>query len=129
MWKFWEWLDGRNQRPFSAWRLALPTVERARLDDKMRAVQVFGIEAPCLKGPISGYRHLYKIRVQGPTQALRPILCRGPFDMDGEFTMLIGAREIQRNWDPPGALGDAEARRLEVASDPSRRVRYEVPQP
>lgn len=95
----------------------------------MRLIEVFGPDAQCLKGPIRGYNHLYKIHVQGASQALRPLLCRGPFEMDAEFTVLMPAREINWDWDPPGAPEEAEKRRKEIAVDRSLRVVYEVPKP
>jgi hypothetical protein len=47
--------------------------------------------------------------------------------MDAEFTLLTGAREQGFDWDPPAAREEAERRRLEVKTDPSRRIRYMVP--
>jgi len=128
MWEFFECFDRRGQREFSLWRLELPRIERALLDEKMRMIQVFG-QASCLKGPIRGHRHLYKIRVQGPTVALRPLLCRGPIRMDREFTMLQQMTEVGGKDTPPGAKSEADRCRSEIIRDPSRRVRYEVPQP
>src|SRR5205809_5158524 len=111
MWAFWEYVTRRGDREFSAWRLRLPTAERAQLDEKMRAIQSMGLNVSCLKGPLKGYRHLYKIRVQGPTKALRPLLCRGPKDKDGELTMLIPMTEVEGRDDPPNAKQEAERRR------------------
>ena len=126
---FWEYLTRRGEREFSIWRAGLPSVERALLDEKMRAIEMLGIGVGCLKGPLRGHRHIYKIRVQGPTIAVRPLLCRGPQNKGSEFTMLRPMVEIGGKDDPPGAKDDAERRRLEILADPSRRVRYEVPRP
>src|SRR5258706_699374 len=115
---FWEYLNRRGDREFSAWRLGLPTRERATLDEKMRAIQAMGAVVQCLKGPLSGYRHLYKIRVQGPNMALRPLLCKGPINKDDEFTMLKPMTEVGGSDQPPGAKNDAESRRLEIVRDP-----------
>lgn len=128
MWKFFEWVDRRGQGAFSAWRLSLPRRERATLDEKMRAIQQFGIEVCCLKGPLRGHRHLYKIRVQGP-RALRPLLCRGPLEPDEEFTLLAPMVEVGDVDTPAGAKNEADRRREEIIHDPSRRMRYEVPAP
>lgn len=122
----WEYLDRRDRRPFSLWRERLSKLEQARLDDKMRALQVFGTQVAFLK-PVSKFPHLKKLRVVVPDQALRPLLCVGPFDMTGEFTMLAGAREQNFEFDPPGVREEAERRRLEIMVDRTRRVIYEVP--
>ena len=129
MWQFWEYLDGRGNREFSQWRLGLPVSERALLDEKMRAIERMGLNVSCLKGPLRGYRHLYKIRVQGRNVALRPLLCRGPQNKDTEFTLLKPMTEVGRRDQPPSAKPEAEARRLEVERNPTRRARYEVPSP
>ena len=129
MWTFWEYLDRHGRRTFSEWRLGLQKVERATLDEKMRMVEAFGPGASSLKGPIKGFRHLYKIRVMTPNRALRPILCKGPQDKDREYTLLKGAFEVGGNWEPYGAPADADAKRVEVVTDYRRRIKYEVPKP
>lgn len=126
--EFWEYLDRRGQRVFTAWRERLKPAERARVDDKMRAVETFGTTAPCLK-PVTGFPHLRKIRIFVPDQNLRPLLCLGPFDLHSEFTLLIGAREQDFDWDPANAREEAMTRREEIRKDRNRRVRYEVPKP
>src|SRR4051812_5031001 len=112
MWTFWEYVNGE----FSAWRLELTSVERARLDEKMRLLVNVGTNAGCLKGPLIGHRRLYKIHVHGPYTALRPLLCRGPFDMDSEFTLLKPMREVGGQDEPSGARDEAERRRQAVAA-------------
>ena len=126
---FWEYISARGQREFSVWRDGLPKVERALLDEKMRAIEAMGLGVSCLKMNLRGYRHLGKIRVQAPTQALRPLLCRGPQNKDGEFTMLMPMTEVGGADIPRGAKDEAERRRQLIAVTPSSRVRYEVPKP
>jgi hypothetical protein len=63
--------------------------------------------------------HIYKLKVRGE-KALRPLLCKGPLDMDGEFTFLLGAIEVNSQLDEDAE--DAEARRSIVIADPSRRI-------
>jgi hypothetical protein len=114
---------------FSTWRVGLTKAERARLDEKMRLIQVVGTNAGCLDGPLRGHRHLYKIHVHGPHSALRPLLCRGPFDMNSEFTVLKPMRERGRKDEPPGARDEAERRRQAIEANKLLRIPYEVPQP
>ena len=129
MWEFFEYVGRAGRREFSLWRLSQPTREQALLDEKMRAVQTFGLQTGCLKGPLLRHRHLYKIRVQGPERALRPLLCRGPMNMNTEFTLLHPMQEIGGQDTPSTAKGEADRRREELIEDPSRRVKYEVPKP
>ena len=127
--EFWEYLDGRDRREFSLWRAGLQKSDRAILDEKMRVIEQMGLSVGCLNGPLRGHRHLYKIKARGPTAELRPLLCRGPQDNDSEVTMLKPMIEVGGKDQPAGARDEAERRRVEVQRDPSRRVRYEVPQP
>jgi hypothetical protein len=62
--------------------------------------------------------HIYKLIVHGQIM-LRPMLCRGPVDMDGEFTFLIGAIEKGGVLDTDAM--DAEVRRREVIADPENK--------
>jgi hypothetical protein len=52
---------------------------------------------------------------------LRPMLCRGPIDMDREFTFLLGAIEKGGVLDVDAM--EAEARRQEILADPENRRR------
>jgi len=47
-----------------------------------------------LAGPIKKTGHIYKLIIHADVM-LRPMLCKGPFEMETEFTLLIGAKEIQ----------------------------------
>ena len=49
----------------------------------------------------------------------RPMLCKGPIDMNGEFTMLLGAIEVNFVLDEDAE--DAEVRRSEIIINPQRR--------
>lgn len=74
---------------------------------------------PGLAGPLHGSPHLYKIRVNGNV-APRLLLCKGPIDMEGEYTLLLG--EFERDDElPEGTLERAEAFRREIIANPSER--------
>jgi hypothetical protein len=47
-----------------------------------------------LAGPIKKTGHIYKLIIHADVM-LRPMLCKGPFDVEAEFTLLVGAKEIQ----------------------------------
>jgi hypothetical protein len=70
-----------------------------------------------LQGPI--YKSIYKLRIKQTVQ-LRPLLCRGPFDNDAEYTLLEGAKEIGRKL-TTGAVERANKNRDELLANPKRR--------
>lgn len=74
---------------------------------------------PGLAGPLHGSPHLYKIKVNGRVAA-RMILCKGPIDMEAEYTLLLGAFERDDEL-PDGVLEIAEAYRQEIILDPANR--------
>jgi len=74
---------------------------------------------PALAGPLRGSPHLYKIKVNGNV-ASRLFLCKGPIDMDAEYTLLLG--EFERDDElPEGTLEKAEAYRQEIIANPKER--------
>jgi hypothetical protein len=69
---------------------------------------------------------VFKLKGKTKGVQLRPMLCRGPIDDDGEFTILIGAREIDWKLVPSDAVVRAEGRREEVIENPEeRRLKHE----
>jgi len=81
-----------------------------------------------LAGPVNSKRrpkmvsHILKLRINGD-RALRPMLCKGPIDMEREFTMLIGAIEINRNLDTD--TEEADAVRSAILIDENLRMPHE----
>jgi hypothetical protein len=63
--------------------------------------------------------HIYKLKVRGE-KMLRPMFCKGPFNMDAEFTFLLGA--IEKDGELDEDVEDAEVRRSILIADPSRRI-------
>jgi hypothetical protein len=129
-WRIYEFLDG-NESAIGKWLREndIPDRDRGQLVQKMDMLAMHGMDLPpgLLAGPIKSKRepkkqsHIYKLIIHGQ-RMLRPMLCRGPVDMDGEFTMLIGAIEKDGVLDVDAI--HAEARRQEIISDPvnSRRL-------
>jgi hypothetical protein len=72
----------------------------------------------------TGVPHIYKLKVQGNPK-LRPMLCKGTEDNDAEFTLLLGAKEIQWKYDPEDAPRIAALIREEIIRDPKRRCKHE----
>jgi hypothetical protein len=72
-----------------------------------------------LAGPINKQRHIYKLIIHGQ-RMLRPMLCKGPFRMDNEYTLLLGAIEINFQLSPDPSL--ATKNRNELLADKTRRT-------
>lgn len=114
--------DGRN--PFREWALGLGKVERAKLNSKIDLLTVCGADLPPNLLSDSGHPNIKKLRINGAV-ALRPLLCRGPTEMNGsEFTLLAGAIEKDRKL-PTDVLELAARRRTEIIENNDRRILHE----
>jgi hypothetical protein len=54
---------------------------------------------------------------------LRPFLCKGPFDIEGEYTLLLGAIEANRKLDRHP--NEADGNRETLINNPKRRCEHE----
>ena len=78
--------------------------------------------------------YIYKLKVQGNPK-LRPMLCFGPMGLrdtrtgkeiiERAFTLLVGAKEIQWEFEPANADTKAGERRKELLANPARRCKHE----
>lgn len=120
--EYWiyEWVDGRGRGVISDWKLD-PTV-RSRLDQKIDAMRMSGMDLLGSSGAPPFGRGLYKLRVRGKN-ALRPVFCKGPIQRDSEFTFLVAADEKDGKLHPPKKHAQRIARnRLEsIERDHHRR--------
>ena len=66
---------------------------------------------------------IFKLKAKTKQVQLRPMICKGPINDDAEFTLLIGAVEVQWQLQPADAVERAEERRLEVIANPQERRR------
>jgi len=121
--RLYDFLSARGENVILRWaRDARLTVrDRAALNQKLdRLVQMpfqLAIDTKFLAGPI--HKHIYKLVVHSNVM-LRPMLCRGPFDLHGEYTLLLGAVESGGKL-PEGAKQKAAENRELLLADPSRR--------
>ena len=99
-WNLYDFTNERGDSLIEEW------IEREKLSrrDVGQLNQKLGSAGHCgflptpklLAGPI--YKHIYKLKIHGQ-RMLRPFLCRGPFNMDTEFTLLLGAIEANGKLD------------------------------
>jgi len=121
--KLWDFLSARGENVILRWVKddRLTVSDRAKLNQKLdRLSQVefsLAIDTKLLAGPI--HKDIYKLVIHGDVM-LRPMLCRGPVDPLGEYTLLLGAVETGGKL-PKGSKEKAAENREAVLSDPSRR--------
>ena len=72
------------------------------------------IRSQLMTGPIEDGIYKSRIGASGSNVALRPLLCRGPIDGNGEATYLERATEVGGELVPSGALASAKVRREQV---------------
>ncbi|SPF50345.1 conserved hypothetical protein [Candidatus Sulfopaludibacter sp. SbA4] len=127
-WRIFEYLERGDQSTIGVWLVEKDITERDRgqLVQKMDLLAMHGPNLPpgLLAGPIKSKRnrkmqsHIYKLIIHGD-KMLRPMLCKGPIEMESEYTMLIGAIEVNFKLDVDAE--DAEIRRAEIIENPNRR--------
>ncbi len=127
-WEVYEFLDSRGDRVIVRWVRKARIQKKARilLDQKIDLLREHGPDLPpelLSPGPIDG-GHIYKLKVRGQGVMLRPLLCKGPFSMDAEYTLLQGAIE-RGDVLPLGDIEKAVENRLAFIADEERRLLYE----
>ena len=125
-WTIYEFLDNRGDGVIEVWikRERIPMSIKARLDVKLKLLQQAGPDlSPGLLVSLGG--SIYKLRVCAMNVELRPMLCRGPFSNENEFTLLVGATERDLELVPRDAEERAKENRETLIADPSRRRIYE----
>src|SRR5438552_16901294 len=116
-WNLYDYRDQRGRNAIADWCVGLQKRDFVRLAEKIDRLGISGHElCPGLAGPLNESRHLYKIRVNGSV-AVRLLLCKGPIEMELEYTLLIGAFERDDKL-PEGVVRAAELRREEIIRDP-----------
>ena len=119
-WLIYDYRDHRLENVVNSWLRGLQKPERIRMQKRIDLLRDNGHElCPGLAGPLKESRHLYKIRVNGRV-APRLLLCKGPINMQTEYTLLLGAFETDDEL-PSGTVEAAEQNRLEIIADQERR--------
>jgi hypothetical protein len=123
-WTLYDFVNQRGQNTVADWCRRLQKHDLLRLNQKLDLLEQSGHQlCPGLVGPIHNSRHLYKIKVNGSV-AVRLFLCKGPIEMDTEYTLLLGAFEVGDKL-PEGTLEAAEQYRLDIVRDQTRRCIHE----
>lgn len=125
--RVYRYVDSRGIDHIEVWVTSLDSQSRAKFRNKTDMLR--RADADTLPGLVRGFNiqgqaHIGKLAIgsSGRGRALRPLICRGPIEVDVEITILIGAEEIGGDL-PKGIAQIAEARRLDIISNPSTRRR------
>ena len=131
-WKIFDAIEGNRESKIDIWiaKEKLGKREIGQLNQKMDMLEQNGPNLPpqLLAGQIKSKRnkkmvsHIYKLRLNGD-RALRPLLCKGPISMESEFTLLMGAVEINSVLDTDSE--DAEKIRSSIVADKNLRKPHE----
>ena len=126
MYKIFDYIDpnGKNIMQYWANKLPMQRRDRGRLDSKIDMLITAGDDLPPGLLQNTRCKHIMEIAVNSQV-ALRPMLCRGPFNMKSEFTFLFGATERDAKYVPKNAPERAEGNRLDLLADPDRRCEHE----
>jgi hypothetical protein len=123
-WNLYDFTNERGESILQEWieRERLSRRDVGQLRQKLDMLIIAGPALPpkLLAGPI--YKHIYKLIIHGD-RMLRPFLCKGPFNMETEFTLLLGAIEADRELDHDPK--EAESNRIILLGDPARRRNHE----
>jgi hypothetical protein len=123
-WKLWDFTSERGVSVIVEW-LADERISRRDVGQLNHKLDMLALNGPALPpkllaGPI--YKHIYKLIIHGD-RMLRPMLCKGPFDMEGEYTLLLGAIESDMELDSDPR--DAEVNRQILIANQKRRIKHE----
>lgn len=119
-WRLYDFTSARGASVLQEWvdRERLTKTELAKLNSKLDLLAIAGPALPpkLLAGPV--HKHIYKLIIHGD-RMLRPMLCKGPFDMEAEYTLLLGA--IEKDGDLDHDPNEAETNRTILLAHQSRR--------
>jgi len=122
---FWEWTNARGDGALSSYHLE--HAQRAKLDERLDRIQELPrLDFQSIQGLIYPFRReLKKIKIPGNI-ALRPIVVRGPGDVEHELTFLLVTREENRVLLPSSDEVESLARErlADIEQQPARRRRY-----
>ncbi len=123
-WDLYDFTNERGDSLLKEWieREKLSRRDVGQLQQKLDMLIMAGPSLPprLLAGPV--YKHIYKLIIHGE-RMLRPFLCKGPFNMASEFTLLLGA--IETDWKLDHDPKEAESNRIILLKDPARRRNHE----
>ncbi|MEA2162295.1 MAG: hypothetical protein QOK37_422 [Thermoanaerobaculia bacterium] len=126
-WKveLFDYRDEKGRNDVKRWMLEQEKRQRAQVNLKLDMLRKYGNDVGS-NVLLRMSATIFKLKGKTKGVQLRPMLCKGPVDDDREFTILIGATEIDWKLVPADAVVRAERRRDEIIRDPKgRRQKHE----
>lgn len=116
----YDFVNSNGQNEFKKWTVDLQKKQRIKLNEKIDKLELYG--AALYPQMLSGtsVAGIQKLRVRGNVE-LRPLLCHGPVDVKNEFTLLMGAKEVEDELVPKNAASIADRKKSEVIKEPTKR--------
>ncbi len=111
-WTFKVFISSSGVDVFAKWLNTLPDKDQAKIDARIRHLEITKTLERPLTGKLKSYPNLYEIIVSSGKIQYRPIGCYGP--KDREFTILIGAIKKGRKFKPKDALNTAYKRSKQI---------------
>jgi hypothetical protein len=128
-WRVYFFLSSRGENVIREWlqREKVPTAQQADFQLKIQLLESGGPDSVpgfITETPVA--KDIYKAKIKGNKgwMQLRPLLCKGPWIMDSEYTFLLGAIEKDRVLIPKDCKERAQENRRILLADRNRR-RYE----
>ncbi|MGD0546558.1 MAG: hypothetical protein ABR991_01870 [Terracidiphilus sp.] len=122
-------MSSRGENVIREWlqREKVPTAQQADFQLKIQLLESGGPDSVpgfITETPVA--KDIYKAKIKGNKgwMQLRPLLCKGPWIMDSEYTFLLGAIEKDRVLIPKDCKERAQENRRILLADRNRR-RYE----
>src|SRR5580704_877448 len=119
-WDLYDYRDHRHRNLVRDWCERLQKKDLAKMNQRLDLLAQSGhLLCPGLASNLHGAPHLYKVKINGSVAA-RLFFCKGPINMEVEYTLLLG--EFERDGElPRGTLETAESYRQAIIKDPLNR--------
>lgn len=120
LYKLFDYVDAHGRNEIKEWTESLQKPQRAKLNEMLDKLAMHGdtLHPAMMAG--SGVAGISKLKVKGNVQ-LRPLLCKGPIDVEGEYTLLKGAKEVGDELKPENAREIAKQNKETVKKYPENR--------
>lgn len=119
--KIFDFVNKKGVNEFKEWSENLQKSQRAKLNEKIDKLALYGDELMPQLLTDSGENGIKKLRITVQNVQLRPLLCNGPINNETEYTFLMGAKEIGGEWEPKNARETARKNMDEIIANPDKR--------
>jgi hypothetical protein len=123
--RLYDYRDRRGRNDIADWMRKQEKRQRGQVNLKLDMLQKYGDDVGS-NVLLRMSATIFKLKGKTKGVQLRPMLCKGPVHDQKEFTILIGAVEVDWELRPADIVERAEERREEViANESERRVVHE----